>query len=281
MFFITISCAIYYFLIDSNTIPYPKINEKTALGNHYDFVANKSTRINGTPVYTYICGYELKEEWSKKSTKGIFEINPSGYENYYILIQYLASKGYLKKDAETFNKLTVHDIKNIESGINNCCPSQSRGLLNRLIKLREEFYEQDPNGKTIKQRFEYVKAGYSIFIKHPLLGVGSGDLDDAFKSHYKETNSTLKIENRLRTHNQFLTYFISLGLVGGILFIYLIYKSFIYFYQQQIQLGFYFLILISISFLSEDTLETQMGATLFGLFYGLFISSKKNELLIT
>lgn len=271
---IFIFVLVYYFFIDVTEIPIPKKHERSAKNNFYDYEPTKTTTINGTPVYTYICGIELKEEWAKKSTKGIFEKNPSGFENYYILIQYLASKGFLKKDAYTFSKLSDLDIKNIENGINNCCPEKNVGFIKRIKTLQEELYEPDPNGKTVRQRIEYLKAGNQLFLSSPIIGIGSGDLEDNFQEYYTKTNAHLKIENRLRTHNQFFTYFISFGLIGGLIFIYLIVISFQWFKRHQLQLATCFMLIMVLSFLSEDTLETQMGATFFGLFYGLFISSK-------
>ena len=267
------SFILYYFFIDITPIPIPKKNEKTALGNEYYYESTKTTRINETPVYTYICGIELKEEWAKVSKKGIFDKNPSGFENYYILIQYMASKGFLKKDAESFKKLNNKDIHNIENGIYNCCPEKNIGFIKRIKTLREEIYEPDPNGKTVRQRIEYLKAGFSIFKSNIVYGASPGDIDDLFQQYYSKSNSHLKIENRLRTHNQIFTYFISFGMIGGSLFLFILFKSLIFFKKENCIIASIFLLIVIFSFFSEDTLETQMGATFFGLFFGLFISS--------
>jgi O-antigen ligase len=266
---------IYFFFIENEEIPYPKNEEKTKFGNQYEFYKNKSTKINGTPVYTYICGIELKEEWAKKSNKRIFELNPNGYENYYILIQYMASKGMLKKDAENFKRLTIRDIQNIENGINNCCPEKSNGFFSRLNILKEELYEQDPNGKSVRQRVEYIKAGWNIFKNNLIYGVGPGDLEDEFMNYYKNSNSLLKDENRLRTHNQLLTYFVSFGCIGGFIFLFFLYKIGWVFYNYENKMAYLFLLIVLLSFLNEDTLETQMGATFVGFFIGFFCNSRK------
>lgn len=268
------SIFIYYFFIDVKPYPIPKKYERTAKGNFYDYNEHKKTFINQVPVYTYYCDRELKQEWAKVSKKGILDKNPSGYENLFILIQYMASKGFLKKDAQTFQQLSTQDIKNIENGIHNCCPEKNTGFIKRIKILREELFDSDPNGKTVRQRIEYLKAGVEIYKSNPVIGIGSGDIADVFSTYYLQNDSRLSLENQLRTHNQFFTYFISFGLIGGLIFVYLIVISFQWFKRQQIQLATCFLIIMVLSFLSEDTLETQMGATFFGLFYGLFISSK-------
>ncbi len=242
----------------------------TANGNLYEHDLNSNHFINGNFVFVNICRPELLKEWYKVSKVRISDYNVNSHK-YYYLLKYMASKG-LTKDSLGFQSLNKSDIHNIEQGITNF-KDEEEGFLNRINTLKNEFSDNDPNGKTILQRVEYLKAGFSIFKKNWFIGVGSGDIQDEFNAYYEKTNSKLKEENRLRTHNQIFTYFISFGLVGGIIFLLLFLLSFKLFLKEKSLLAILFLVLILVSFLSEDTLETQMGATFFGLFFGIFISS--------
>ncbi|MGV3631112.1 MAG: O-antigen ligase family protein [Bacteroidota bacterium] len=244
--------------------------EKTAEGYYYLHDLSSNSFINGHHVYSYICDPELTREWEKVSRFRLRDTNRFGYEHYYILIQYMTSKG-LKKDAQGFSRLTENDIRRIEQGHHVSFEAEV-GFMNRFHTLIDEFTDDDPNGKTVLQRVEFLKTGMHIFQKNWLFGVGSGDLADAFAAEYKNSKTRLKEENQLRTHNQVLTYFISFGIIGGIIFLLLILVSFVYFYRHRLPLAFLFLAIIVLSFLSEDTLETQMGATFFALFFGLFIA---------
>lgn len=267
-----------YYVQRNNILPkQSELELKTKEGNLYTHDLSTRYFINGHHVYSYICGFELIREWSQVSKYNLLDTNEIGYQHYYILVQYMTSKG-LRKDAEGFKKLNEKDIQKIEAGIHNY-KEEKYGFLNRITILVNEFSDNDPNGKTVQQRLEFLKTGINIYKKNWLFGVGSGDLQDAFDNQYVEMNSKLKSENRLRAHNQILTYFISFGALGGILFCIFLLISFRFFYQKRLYLAVIFLTVICISFLSEDTLETQMGATFFALFFGFFISKSANLLI--
>lgn len=245
--------------------------ERTREGFFYFHDLSSNAFINGNHVYSYISDPELYREWAKVSSYDLRDTNRFGYQHYYILIQYMTSKG-LRKDAEGFRQLSTEDIRRIERG-HHLSSEAEVGLLNRFHSLMDEFTNDDPNGKTVLQRIEFLKAGMRIFENYWFLGVGSGDLADAFKNEYMVSNSKLKEENRLRTHNQIFTYYISFGIIGGTLFVVFLALSFVWFYKRRMYLAFLFLSIVVLSFFSEDTLETQMGATFFAFFFGLFINS--------
>ncbi len=268
-----------------NEIKAPSLYEvhlKTAEGNYYFHDLKTKQTINGHHVYSNIAEIELHREWDKVSHIDFYDTNRFGYINYYILVQYMASKG-LKKDALGFKQLSSKDIKNVEKGRVNYL-EENYGFLNRLTSLKDEFADDNPNGKTLKQRYEYLKTGMQIFKENMFIGVGSGDLDDAFQIKYQRNKSTLKAENRLRAHNQIFTYFISFGIIGGIIFLGIFFVAIREFVLKKMHLSLLFMVIMLVSFLSEDTLETQVGATFFAFFFGLmigegkqFLSSKKND----
>lgn len=277
--FIFISLISTFYLYKNIESNYKLPDEKSLLkqtieGNEYEHYLQHKFFINGNHVYSYICGAELYRDWPNYSTIKLNDTLTDGTELYYILIQYMTSKG-LKKDAAGLKQLNTKDIKNIEAGRVRY-NDKNEGFITRLNTIYEEFNDDNPNGKTIKQRFEYLKAGKQIFYSSPIFGIGSGDIQDGFERYYVKSNSKLNPENRLRTHNQIFTYFITFGILGGSIFISALFFSFQLFFKTNNLLAFLFMTIITISFLSEDTLETQIGATFFALFFGLFISSTKS-----
>ncbi|TNE55693.1 MAG: O-antigen ligase domain-containing protein [Bacteroidetes bacterium] len=258
-----------YFLLKTPPLPtIGKSEQLTREGNPYTHNLKSRYFINDHHVYSFICNAELDREWKKVSQIPIRDTNQYGYLHYFTLVQYMASKG-LTKDAEGFQQLDSNDIQQILSGVSNVRIAEGKSI-HRLESLRNEFYDDDPNGKTLTQRWEYLKTGWRIFLKHPMLGVGSGDLADSFQQQYEHDQSRLSPNNQLRAHNQGLTYLISFGIIGGILFLLWLVFNFQVLNEQKNLLGMLFLILMSFSFLSEDTLETQMGVSLFSFFLALF-----------
>ena len=258
-----------------NPSDYDSLPKMTAQGNPYehnfDFIDSETKE----PVLIYLCEKELEEEWNKRSGIPYSGTTLEGNSMSHTLIRYLASKK-LPRDAEGVKVLTQKDIENIEMGR----PSiHYNGLMPRMHALRFQLnYAENPNGHSLLQRFEYWKAGLSLASSNWLFGVGSGDVQDAFNRYYDVSNSPLTEENRRRAHNQFLTYWISFGIIGLLLFLCLLFLFIRFNYQQKSILGLLFIVIAIASFFIEDTLETQTGVTFFALFLGLFlVPTNKNS----
>lgn len=248
----------------------------TKEGNYYFHQTSPLILENGYPIYCFINEQELKREWNKRSPIPFDSLDRKQQELRVTLIRFMTSKG-LHKDAEGVRNLTKTDIQHIENGIPTILALKG-GFIGRLYGLRYELRNnENPNGQSISQRLIYWKTGLKIAQESWLFGIGSGDIEQAFQKQYEIDQSPLEMNNRNRSHNQFLTYFITFGMVGFLLFSFILIKAWKYFNVQNNLLGQLFLLIIILSFLVEDTLETQMGVTFFAFFFGFFISSKKKD----
>lgn len=282
LFFGGFSTAIYFLMQPQPLkIDLKKLPLNTALGNpYYHDYTSFDLQENGYPIYCFVQTEELRDAWNKRSTYNLDSIDQKGQFIHGTILRYMTSKG-LTKDAAGVAKLTNDDIANIERGIPSVLNLKG-GLENRFRSLKVEISNPtDPNGSSILERLEYWKTGFSIWKKNILIGTGVGDLNDAFQTEYTRKNSKLKPEKRLRAHNQFLTYGISLGIVGLLIFIGFLFQ-FIKPYFNNNQTSFSLLALsfwsiAVLSFLVEDTLETQMGVTFFAFFIGLFWAQEKRN----
>ena len=106
---------------------------------------------------------------------------------------------------------------------------------------------------------------------HPLFGTGTGDLKAAYQAEYERMGTQLLPEFRLRAHNQYLAVTAALGLVGLVVFLWVwTYPVFVFGKEKGLLFQAAWLI-TSISMLTEDTFETQAGATFAALFISLFL----------
>ena len=126
------------------------------------------------------------------------------------------------------------------------------------------------------QRTEYWKASWAIIKSNLWLGVGTGDLDLAFKLQYDKMNSVLPLEFRHRSHNQFFAIWIAFGTFGLIWFIFSLFypplkRNMLFEYNY-----FIFFVVIVLSMLVEDTLETQMGVTLYAFINTLLLFGRED-----
>ena len=155
------------------------------------------------------------------------------------------------------------------------------GFWGRIEGLRYQInHSRDPNGHSLLQRFEAWKTGLEIYKDHYFLGTGTGDVDDAFKEKYRENKSKLNSVNQIRAHNMYLTSLLTFGPIGLLLFLYLIGAYLKMQLQSKQLIGFIFMTVMVITFLFEDTLETQTGITLFSFFAALYsipIPSSSND----
>ena len=250
-----------------NKEDYTNLDLKTTEGNPYTHDFSKITVETGEPTYIYVCEEELRNEWSKRSSISIDSLDFVGQHLKQTLIRYLSSKN-LRKDANGVRQLSKSEIRDIEMGHASTIKS---GIIARFYGIKHQLNNANtPNNHSILERIRYWKAGISIIKENWLFGVGTGDVQIAFNKEYKESKSLLDVENWHRAHNMFLTVFITFGIGGLVLFCWMISYFTLFNIRNNHLVGLFFILIAVVSFLPEDTLETQSGVTFFALFYGLY-----------
>jgi hypothetical protein len=251
-----------------------KLDKTTALGNRYLNAPDEYLTENGHYVYIYMCMSEVESAWNKRSKLRYDSLDEKGNSVRGTLIRYLTSKG-LRKDAAGVNQLTQSDVNAIEKGIPNYYFNSLTSIQYRIYQIFWELRDYRPggsaNGHSLTQRFEFWQAAIGIIKDNLWFGVGTGNVRMAFADQYNKMHSTLDEKSRLRSHNQYLEIGVAFGIVGIIWFIFnLFYPAFktgkIYTYYY-----FIFWIILMIAILTEDTLETQAGATFYAFFNSFFL----------
>jgi len=254
-----------------------QLDKYTSRGNPYKNNINSQIE-NGRYIGLYVCEKELREAWNKRSHIKYDSLNDEGIPISNTLKRYLTSKD-LRKDADGVNKLLLDDINLIENGIANCNYIDDPGIKTRLLKiingLQNYNTSGDPSGNSILQRVEYMKGAWLLFKKVPLFGVGTGDMEDALFGEYKLMKSKLKPEFYFHAHNQFLTIAITFGIIGLLWFL-------VAFFYPPLKTGYYndyfflvFFIIMLSSMLTDDTIDTHSGVSLFAFFYSFLLLGRK------
>jgi len=267
----------FYKLVFIDSIKPIQVNESRLLkytpsGNTYYSLPKRQDIENGHPVWINICDKELDEAWRERTGLSIYEYNQSGYQYYYTAIRFISSKGW-SKDRNAVMSLSQKEINAIKNGCSNVEQIYHKGMRMRIKNLgweyRQYFYNDYVSGQSFTQRLAYWSTGLTIFKQNWLVGVGTGDVDIAFKQQYANDKSKLEEKWRLRTHNQYITLGIAFGVSGVVLLLTVLFYPVLFHYKK---LGFVFssfLLIAAISMLSEDTLETQAGITFFVFLYCL------------
>lgn len=256
-----------------------RLDKFTAKGNPYqhESLVNAPTE-NGHYVWIYYCEKELKEEWNKKSKLDYNWKDLRGNVLRFTLVRYMTSRN-LRKDAEGFSHLTDAEIRSIEKGIANVdYMSSLKGRVSEIIwEIMLYNNTGDANGHSITQRFEYWKAAAGIISHHSVFGVGTGDIQQAFDHQYETSKTNLRKEWRLRSHNQYLSITVAFGFFGLIWFLFaLIYPPLkLKGFSDFLYLTFF--IVAVVSFITEDTLETQVGVTFFAFLNSFLLFTKAEK----
>lgn len=261
----------------------PKEDQKTELpaltsrGNPYSHLTTFKHYECGHQLLTYVNESEMELEWSKLSAVPFNQELSPDYLFKHRLINYLTSKGY-RKDGDGVLQLSKLDVEHLENGIGSIVELKNP-LERKLYQVFGEYLQYknniNPNGLSYLQRIEHIKIGWLIFKDHPMMGVGTGDVQVAFDHKYVQESSNLDEEHRLRAHSQVLTFLIAFGVIGGVLLLVVIFAP--YFAGKRGYLHVVFGIAILSSFAFSDLLETQVGVTFFALFYALLYLNNKGK----
>jgi O-Antigen ligase len=258
-----------------NKIELDDLDLFTENGNQYFHDLESTVQENGNLVWVYVQQKELKAEWEKRSIIAYDSLDYIGQPMFGTILRYMTSRG-LRKDSTGVAALTDEEISKIENGMTSINSGYSAKL--QEIVYQWEMYQSggNPNGHSLLQRVEHMRVAWSLVKNNGLFGVGIGDVPAAFEDEYQASNSLLEEGFWHRSHNQFLTIWISHGILGllmlcGMLLIPLINKTEKNYFHWVVFLALFF------SLFFQDMLETQAGVTIFALFYGLTVYSKEES----
>jgi hypothetical protein len=251
-----------------------QLETHSALGNFYRHDTIHFGIEDGKYVGLYMAEEELAAAWNSRSEYDFLGYDDAGQLIQYTIIRYFTSIG-LRKDASGVAQLSESDIRHIERGIANINYVKKPSVRTRVSKILMGYQQfadlNDPNGSSVMQRIEYTKASIILINENFWTGVGTGDLPQKFAETYERMQTPLKMKWRWRSHNQYLSIFIAFGVFGFIWFLFTLFYPLIAFrkYRNYHYLVFFALMLLSM--ITEDTIESQVGVTLFAFFNAFFL----------
>ncbi len=266
------SCVKDYWHADPTDLQH--LDVASAGGEVYYHDLRDPQRENGHYVWVNVADKELERGWHRKSNLPLGGKDELGQPLHGTLVRYLASLG-VRKDSTGLAALKPEDVKRIESGMTSVVEGRQGAMRARIEQVLYELETYrtsgDPSGHSVTMRIEFQRTGWAIAMQHWLTGVGTGDTQLAFNAAYASANSPLAEKWRLRAHNEYLTLCISFGVFG------LLWSLFSWgwpawrmrAFRQPLFIAWGIIFLLSC--FSEDTIETQMGATFFALYYALFV----------
>lgn len=275
--YVTHSISKFY---TKHTVDITNLDKYTEAGNTYESPHLNGVLENGNYVWVYVCKEELQKEWEKRSEIPFNGTDKKGQEIKYTVMRYLTSKGF-RKDSVGVSKLTDKDIAHIENGMANYIYENKYALYPKVYEVLWQIDRYKKGypvmGSSVTLRVIYFNTAMDIVKNNFWFGVGTGDIQDAFYKQYESNHNTLQQKYKLRTHNQYLTFFVSFGFIGFLLVFFAIFYPVIVLKGYKNYLFMIVFLIALLSFLNEDTLETQIGISFFAFFYSLFLFGMKTR----
>jgi len=235
---------------------------------------------NGHYIGLYLAIPELRTTWNERSTLDFDGADKRGQKIQYTLIRFLNSKGY-RKDADGVQRLTNEEVQYIEAGVANAGYLERFSAKSMIYKFIPGYinyrYNGNPNASSAIQRLEYWRTSLLIIKQNWLIGVGTGDIPDAFTRQYQVMDSPLQQAFRWRSHNQYLSIFIAFGIFGFFWFLVTLIYPGIVTRRFRNYLYVIFWLIVIISMFTEDTIESQDGVTFYAFFNAFLLFSGDDE----
>jgi len=130
------------------------------------------------------------------------------------------------------------------------------------------------------KRIGSLLAGCSAYQQNWLVGYGIGDIFEGMDKGYDKILPHVLPNSRVMPHNQFIVVAVGLGTIGLLLFLYLLYVTLSFNKRFKHPLVWTFAIIMFSSFLTEPTLEAQLGVGLYcitGLLSLSYAQAEANE----
>ncbi|MDJ0363739.1 O-antigen ligase family protein [Hymenobacter sp. H14-R3] len=147
-------------------------------------------------------------------------------------------------------------------------PTLQLRIHNTLYDTMQRGVASSANNFSVTARLYSYEVAETIIQKHLLLGVGKARLEQEMAQQYSYRYPEISVSNYLLPHNQFIYNLAAYGVVGLAMFLYGFYYPLWIGVRQHNLLAIVIYAIITISFLSEYTLENNLGIII-GLFFAL------------
>lgn len=230
---------------------------RSSAGEAYVHFPERRVTENGHFIWTHVAWGELASGWKQRSDADFDTVQPR-------LIRFLTSKG-LTKDAEGVADLTDAEVEAIESGYASVVAWRGVGWARRWNRVKfnwGQWLDGRLTGdasllaRSVYQQTAVWAIADGTRAGQVLFGTGSGDAQGAMQQAYETHRPDWPAEFRYRPHQQYLSLMLGLGLVGLALWIMALMQGW------TMSRAWPAILVLALSGLTEDTLQTQAGVTL-------------------
>jgi O-antigen ligase len=144
-----------------------------------------------------------------------------------------------------------------------------------MIDFEKDYTQNKWGGRDI--RIQKWLNTLELISENPLIGTGTGDMQDELQVVYKRNDFNLAYDLHFNPHNQYLQTWATFGLIGLFFLLGILAVSFKYSISSGNILYVFLVLLLALSMITESMLERHKGVVFFAFFLLLFGSYYLNE----
>lgn len=147
-----------------------------------------------------------------------------------------------------------------------CFPTFRNKFTNTREDVERVEHTASANNYSLVGRVYSYRVAFKVFQDAPVLGVGKAAMEPAMAEYYQRDFPNINPNSYILPHNQFLYTAVAFGAMGLLLFIIGFYYAGISTWPRYAPLLLVHYLIVTLSFLVEYTIETQIGIA-FSLFF--------------
>lgn len=140
-----------------------------------------------------------------------------------------------------------------------------------MTDFEKDLSENTVNANFAESRMKRWVMEIGIIKQSPVIGYGTGSENYLLKENYFENKFYKSYLIGLNAHNQYLSFLIISGIIGLLVYLYVLYYGFSQAIKKKHFLLFSFLILVTIVSFAENILDVNKGVFFFSFFYSFFV----------
>lgn len=146
--------------------------------------------------------------------------------------------------------------------------------INNFLELNNLVNNQNEQNSSTGIRLQIYDCSIEQIIKSPVFGYGIGDASNVLNECYEKKNPIL-LEKNYNSHNQFLSIYLSTGIIGFVAFIYFLVFIIKVANKKDTQILFLLVLYFCFNMFTENILEREDGVILVSFLLSLYLFENK------
>jgi len=143
--------------------------------------------------------------------------------------------------------------------------------LRYVNELKNDLTQAAINNEILEPRVKRWELAMDYIRKAPLVGHGNGSEKGLMKEAYFRNGLYISYLESFNVHSQYLSFLFRMGILGLLLFLFVLYYAFVAAFKTRDFLFFSFLLLIAVVSVSENILDVNKGVFFYSFFMAFFL----------